>query len=185
MNTRISSLSNDTADPQTVRRGIRMDDIPRMNVVVRVGGRAPDFYLEDQHGKIFRISGVRGSRVLLAFFPQAWTEASAAQLKVLEAHAPFFEREHVVAVGISADPAIALRAWAEQIGIQNTPLLSDFWPHGQVARLYGVFRERDGIPDRAVVILDGGHRIVFAQRYDPAETPAIDELLDVLRRSNR
>jgi peroxiredoxin len=156
-----------------------------MNGIVRTGGRAPDFFLEDQHGKIFRISGVRGSRVLLAFVPQAWTETSEAQLKVLEAHAPFFKREHVVAVGISTDSALALKAWGEQIGIRDTPLLSDFWPHGQVARLYGVFREKEGIPERAVVILDGMRRIVYARRYDPIEEPAIDELLDVLRKSSR
>jgi len=162
-----------------------MNDIPRKNGMVREGGRAPDFYLEDQHGKIFRISGVRGSRVLLAFFPQAWTETSEAQLKVLEAHAPFFEREHVVAVGISPDPVPALQAWADQIGVRHTPLLSDFWPHGQVSRIYGVFRERDGVPERTVVILDATHRVVWARRYDPPEAPAIDEQLEVLRRSSR
>jgi peroxiredoxin len=154
--------------------------------MVRIGSRAPDFYLEDQYGKIFRISGVRGSRVLLAFFPQAWTdETSAVQLKVLEAYAPFFEREHVVAAGISTDPAPALKAWAEQIGVRHTPLLSDFWPHGQVSRLYGVFREREGIPERAVVILNAGHRVMYARRFDPPESPATDELLEALRRSSR
>lgn len=183
MRTCLSSL--DIADQQRMRRGIRMDDIPRMNGMVRAGGRAPDFYLEDQHGKIFRISGVRGSRVLLAFFPQAWTEASESQLKMLEAHATFFEREHVVAVGISTDPVPALQAWAERIGVRHTPLLSDFWPHGQVARHYGVFRDREGIPARAVVILDASHRVVYARQYDPPEAPAIDELLEVLRRSSR
>jgi len=162
-----------------------MDDLSSTKGTVRVGGRAPDFYLEDQYGTIFRKSGVRGSRVLLSFFPQAWTEPSAAQLKVLEGHAPFFEREHVVAAGISTDPAPALKAWADQIGIRTIPLLSDFWPHGQVSRLYGVFREKEGIPERAVVILDAGHRVVLARRYDPAEAPAIEDLLEVLRRSGR
>jgi len=61
---------------------------------------------------------------------------------------------NAVAVGISIDSVPCKKAWAESLGIKNTRLLADFWPHGGVAQIYGVFRDKDGFAERANILID-------------------------------
>ncbi len=69
-------------------------------------------------------------------------------------------------LGVSVDTPFALKAWAEQQGYQF-PLLSDFWPHGEVAKKYGVFNEQAGLALRGTFLIDTeGHRAV--RRGEPA-----------------
>ena len=88
-------------------------------------------------------------------------------------------------VGISMDSAFSHIAWQEkEIGKLDYPLLSDFYPHGAVARLYDVFREGaplPGISHRAVYVVDKQSKIVFAKIYELGEQPPNEEVLEVLR----
>ena len=63
-------------------------------------------------------------------------------MKVLEENYEKFESLNVVPVGISVDSVPAKKAWAEHMGLKKLRILSDFWPHGEVAKLYGIFREK-------------------------------------------
>jgi peroxiredoxin len=74
------------------------------------------------------------------------------------------------------------KAWAESLGIKNTRLLSDFWPHGKVARAYGLFRKDDGISERANVIIDEKGTVAFIKVYPIGKLPDIEEILDVLKK---
>ncbi|TKK87180.1 peroxiredoxin [Herbidospora galbida] len=112
------------------------------------GSVAPDFELTDQHGTPVRLSGLRGRKVLLVFFPFAFTGVCQGELHDLHG----FDDAAVLAV--SVDSMFAQRAWADREGWDVT-LLSDFWPHGQVARLYGVFDEVKGVASRGTFIIDG------------------------------
>jgi alkyl hydroperoxide reductase subunit AhpC len=88
-------------------------------------------------------------------------------------------------VGISNDPVPCHVAWQKKdIGMVNFPLCSDFYPHGDVARKYGILREGPpivGINERCVFIVDKGGRIAFSRVYPLDETPEIPELMEVLR----
>jgi glutaredoxin len=85
-------------------------------------------------------------------------------------------------LGISVDPTPTLTAWAEDLGGINYPLLSDFWPHGEVARRYGVFRKQEGNSERAIFIIDKRGIIRYIDIHDIDHQPDNDEVLDVLRR---
>jgi glutaredoxin len=85
-------------------------------------------------------------------------------------------------LGISVDPTPTLAAWAEDLGGINFPLLSDFWPHGHVARCYGVFRDEDGHSERAIFVIDKRGIIRYIDIHDIDHQPDNDEVLDVLRR---
>ena len=61
---------------------------------------------------------------------------------------------NTVAVGISVDSTYSKEAWAAAIGIKKTRLLADFWPHGEVAKMYGIFREKDSFSERANIVID-------------------------------
>ncbi len=114
-----------------------------------VGALAPDFELQDQHGTPVKLSGFRGRRVVLVFYPLAFTNVCNSELSALQ---DFAADAHILTV--SVDSVFTHRAWADQEGY-TFPLLSDFWPHGQVARAYGVFDEAKGLAQRGTFIIDG------------------------------
>ena len=145
------------------------------------GDVAPDFVLRDQNGKEFKLSDFRGKRVLLSFHPAAWTRVCSLQMQSLEANKDVFESLNTVAVGVSVDTIPSKRAWAKELGITSTRLLADFWPHGHVAKLYGIFREQDGISERANIILDEAGKVVFFKIYEISQLPDIQEVISFLR----
>ena len=123
-------------------------------MTVEVGQEAPDFQLKDQHGEQVRLSALRGStNVVLLFYPWAFSGICAGELCALRDSFPEVTRPDVAVLAVSTDSALVLRTWADR---ENFPfrLLSDFWPHGATARLYGVFDEERGVAIRGTFIID-------------------------------
>lgn len=149
---------------------------------MKVGEKAPDFVLKDQDGKEFRLSGFRGKKVLLSFHPLAWTSVCEKQMRALEENYEKFESLNVVPVGISVDPIPTKKAWAEDIGLKKLRILSDFWPHGEVAKLYGIFREKEGFSERANILVDEEGKMIFFKVYPIRELPDLDEIFEFLQR---
>ncbi len=119
-----------------------------------LGQPAPDFALRDQHGADVRLSSYRGRKaVVVMFYPFAFSRVCSGELCAVRDSLPTFESDGVQLLAVSCDPVYALRAFAEQDGLAF-PLLSDFWPHGEVARAYGVFNEQRGCSDRSSFIVD-------------------------------
>lgn len=147
----------------------------------KVGDRSLDFLLQDQNRKTFRLSDHLGKRVLLSFHPLAWTSVCAKQMRALEDNKKTFDSLGTMAVGISVDSVPCKKAWAESLGIVNTSLLSDFWPHGGVAQLYRILREKDGFSERANIIVDQKGCIAFIKIYDIKQLPDLNELTDLLK----
>ncbi|HEX7576081.1 MAG TPA: redoxin domain-containing protein, partial [Candidatus Methanoperedens sp.] len=100
---------------------------------IKINSTAKDFSLDDQDETEIRLSSFKGKKVLLSFHPLAWTKVCAEQMKDLEKNLARFEKLNTVALGMSVDTVPSKKAWATELGINNTKLLSDFWPHGEVA----------------------------------------------------
>ena len=98
--------------------------------------------LEDQNGKEFRLFDFRGKKILLSFHLLTWISVCKKQMKALEENYEKFESLNVVPVGISVDSVPAKKAWAEHMGLKKLRILSDFWPHGEVAKLYGILEKK-------------------------------------------
>jgi peroxiredoxin len=145
-----------------------------------VGNKAPDFTLDDHNEKSFTLSDCKGNKVLLSFHPLAWTSVCAKQMKSLEKNKKQFDKLCTIVVGVSVDTVPSKKAWAQSLGIKNTRLLSDFWPHGKIAQYYGIFRADDGISERANIIIDEDQNISFVKVYPIAQLPDIKEILSVL-----
>ena len=150
--------------------------------VIKVGDKAPDFALRDHHNKELRLSEFKGKNVLLSFHPLAWTKVCAKQMQSLEKNREVFDRLNTFALGMSVDTVPSKHAWAKELGIKETRLLSDFWPHGEVAKLYGIFRDEDGISERANIIIDEKLKVIFVKIYDVPQLPDIDEIIDFLKK---
>lgn len=146
-------------------------------MALQAGDEAPDFELRSHRGGTVKLSDFRGRRnVVLAFHPFAFTPVCANQMCGYEAGAPRLNRAETVVLGVSVDPQPAKTAWAASLGPISFDLLSDFYPHGEVARKYGVFRAADGFSERAVFVIDKGGRIAWSKVYDIPQQPDNDEL---------
>jgi peroxiredoxin len=149
-------------------------------VIVKIGDTAKDFTLRDQDDNKFHLASLKGKRVLLSFHPLAWTKVCAEQMMSLEKNKERFEKLNTVAVGISVDTVPSKKAWTKELGIKNTRLISDFWPHGKIADLYGIFREKEGTSERANIIIDEKGIVVFARVYPISQLPDIEEIIKFL-----
>lgn len=120
---------------------------------LEVGGSAPPFRLQSQHGEDVTLAQFRGKQnVVLLFFPFAFSRVCSGELAELrDRRGEFGDDAELLA--ISCDHTFSLRAFADHQHLEF-PLLSDFWPHGEVSRAYGVFNDRAGCPDRSTFVVD-------------------------------
>ncbi|MCK8432014.1 peroxiredoxin [Streptomyces sp. D2-8] len=123
-------------------------------MAIQVGEKAPDFELKDNHGRAVRLSDFRGRKnVVLLFYPFAFTGVCTGELCELRDHLPQFSDRDTQLLAVSNDSIHTLRVFAEQENLEY-PLLSDFWPHGNVSRAYGVFDEDKGCAVRGTFVID-------------------------------
>ena len=153
--------------------------------VIKVGEEAPDFTLKDHFENEITLSAFRGKNVLLSFHPLAWTAVCADQMRSLEENHPRFEELNTIALGMSVDSVPSKKAWAESLEIKSTSLVADFWPHGEVAKSLGIFREKNGFSERANIIIDEEGKVVFVKVYPIRELPDIKEVIEFLERKNK
>ena len=147
---------------------------------LKIGDDAPDFILSDQNRKEIKLADLKGRRVLLSFHPLAWTGVCAKQMQSLEANYDRFVKLHTIPLGISVDTIPSKKAWAEHLGIEKTSLISDFWPHGDLAKKLGIFLEEKGISGRVNIIIDENQKISSIKIYEIPELPDIEEILNFL-----
>jgi peroxiredoxin len=123
-------------------------------MAVGVGEQAPDFELKDQHGTAVRLSDFQGEKnVVLVFYPLAFSGVCTGELCALRDEFPEVTRDDVELLAVSVDSTFVLRTWSDQQHFGFT-MLADFWPHGGVAKLYGVFDENMGVAKRGTFIID-------------------------------
>ncbi|WP_229661035.1 redoxin domain-containing protein [Marmoricola endophyticus] len=116
---------------------------------LEVGDRVPEMVLEDQHRRSVDLRRLTEDRaVLVVFYPFAFSGICSGELTGLRDRLGELETDDCTLLTVSCDPVYTLRAAADRDGL-FFPLLSDFWPHGEVARRFGVFDESRGCADRS------------------------------------
>ena len=146
-----------------------------------VGTEAPDFTVKDQNNQDVTLSSFRGDRaVLLVFYPFAFSGTCTGELCAVRDNLADFQNDDVQILGISTDPPYALKAWSDSQGF-DFPLLSDFWPHGEVTRAYGVFDSTRGAPRRSSYILDKAGTVRWSVHNANPDGRDLDEHLKELR----
>ena len=122
-------------------------------MTLSVGEIAPDFELANQHGEPVKLSEKLSEKpVVLVFFPLAFSGICTGELCELRDNLSVFSDENIHLIAVSVDSKFTLKAWAEQEGYEFD-LLADFWPHGDVAKQYGVFIEETGFANRATFVI--------------------------------
>lgn len=150
---------------------------------------APDFELPALIGgvkKRLRLAERLGKqKLVLAFYPLNWEPVSTEQMIACQVEREKFVEHNAEIIGISVDSIMNTTAWEREIGPFDYPLCSDFWPHGEVSRKYGILREQEpfaGASERAVFIVGKTGRIEFSKIYPLNQIPDLQETLDVLYR---
>jgi len=145
-----------------------------------LGGPVPDFTLRDQFGQDVTLSSYRGRKaVVLFFYPYAFSGVCQGEMAGIRDRLAEFMTFDTEVLAISCDPTYSLRAFADQEGL-NFPLLSDFWPHGEVCRSFGVFDETKGCARRSSYVIDKDGQVRWAVHNAMPEGRDLDEHLKQL-----
>jgi peroxiredoxin len=142
---------------------------------VEIGQPAPEFTLTNQHGEQVSLSDYRGSKnVLVMFYPFAFTGTCTGELCTIRDRYTDFVNDDTVVLSISCDSPHTLKVFAAQEGLTH-PMLSDFWPHGEVSRAYGVFVEERGFSTRGSFVIDKDGIVRWAVVNGPGEARSADD----------
>jgi peroxiredoxin (alkyl hydroperoxide reductase subunit C) len=151
---------------------------------LRIGDPAPDFTLPSIGGQMVSLSSYRGKKnVVLSFVPAAFTPVCSEQWPGYNLARELIEARNAIVLGITVDNLPTLHAWCHEMGDVWFPVLSDFFPHGEVARTYGILRP-EGVSERAVFVVDTAGTIRYIDIHDINAKPDLETLvkeLDKLR----
>lgn len=150
-----------------------------------VGQFAPDFTLRNQYEEEVQLSEHRGRPVVLVFYPFAFSSVCTGEMCQLQDMLEEVQEADALLLAVSTDTTHVLRAFAHQESLEFD-LLSDFWPHGQVAHMYGVLDQEDGVPSRTTFLIDGDGLILDRFSSADLDTPrSIDLYRQALSRLTR
>jgi peroxiredoxin len=152
---------------------------------VKVGGKAPSFALKAVSGERVSLGQFRGKKnVVISFVPAAWTPVCSDQWPGYNIVKEMFDANDAILLGITVDNIPTLFSWTNQMGKLWFPVLSDFWPHGAVAKRYGVLRS-DGVAERALFVIDKKGVIRYIDVHDINQRPPLDLLMGELEKLKR
>jgi len=148
---------------------------------LQLGDPAPDFTLRDQFGQHVTLSEFRGKKaVAIFFYPFAFSGVCTGELSGIRDRLDEFLTFDTEILAISCDPIYSIRAFSDSDGL-NFPLLSDYWPHGEVTRAYDVFDDDRGCPRRSSFVLDREGTVRWTVHNEKSEARDLDEHLAQLR----
>jgi peroxiredoxin len=149
---------------------------------VKGGDPAPNFTLPSISGEKVSLSQFRGKKnVVLSFVPAAWTPVCSDQWPGYNIAKDLFNQYDAILLGITVDNIPTLFAWTNQMGQLWFPVLSDFWPHGAVAKRYGVLRS-NGVSERALFVIDKKGVIRYIDVHDINQRPPLENLMGTLEK---
>lgn len=152
---------------------------------VKVGDRAPDLTLPAVSGEKISLSQYLGKKnVVLSFVPAAWTPVCSDQWPGYNIVKHIFDKNDAILLGITVDNIPTLFAWTNQMGKLWFPVLSDFWPHGAVADMYGVLRS-DGVSERALFVIDKKGIVRYIDVHDINKRPRLEVLVEELEKREK
>jgi len=152
---------------------------------VKIGENAPDFTLPSLSGEKISLGQFKGKKnVVISFVPAAWTPVCSDQWPGYNLAKIIFDKNDAILLGITVDNIPTLYAWTNQMGDLWFKVLSDFWPHGKVAEMFGVLRS-DGVAERALFIIDKKGILRYAHVSDINKRPDLKDLATELEKLNK
>jgi peroxiredoxin (alkyl hydroperoxide reductase subunit C) len=149
---------------------------------LNVGEKVPDFTLPSVSREVISLNQFKGKKhVVISFVPAAWTPVCSDQWPGYNIVKEIFDQHNAILLGITVDNIPTLFAWTKQMGKLWFPVLSDFWPHGKVADMFGVLRS-DGVSERALFVIDKEGILRYAHVSDINIRPDLQDLVKELEK---
>lgn len=145
------------------------------------GSLAPDFTLHSTPDQEVSLQDFRGKPVVLVFYPADWSPVCGDQVALYNEMRSEFARHHAQVLGLSVDGVWSHAAFAKDRKL-HFPLLADFEPKGAVARLYGVYRPKEGCSERALFVIDAEGKIAWSYVSPIGVNPGADGIFDALEK---
>ena len=140
-----------------------------------IGDQAPDFSLANQFGETVTLSSFAGKKnVVVVFYPLSFSGVCTGELCEIRDNFAQFASADVELLAISVDSKYVQKRFAEQEGYKFS-VLADFWPHGQVAKDYGVFLEENGFANRGTFVINKSGELVAKFVTAPGQARSLDE----------
>jgi peroxiredoxin len=172
---RSEAFKNNIYDPGTLKP-------TDSTLKVKVGEKAPDFTLPSISGEKVSLNQFKGKKnVVISFVPAAWTPVCSDQWPGYNIVKDIFDANDAILLGITVDNIPTLYAWTNQMGKLWFPVLSDFWPHGKVAEMFGVLRS-EGVTERALFVIDKQGILRYAYVEDINKRPDLMLLVTELQK---
>ncbi len=145
------------------------------------GDKIQSFSLTTHTGSEFDYNSKTRSKLLLYFFPNAWSETSQEQILIMEKKYNSFLRFNVLPLCITTDTPASIKTWAKTISLRNIRLLSDFWPHGYLTNSFGILNRQRGCPERALILVDDNMVVQKKEVLDHATDFDVEEILSIIK----
>lgn len=155
-----------------------------MNNILAPGTKAPEFTLHVTADQKISLSDFQGKPLIIAFYPADWSPICSDQMVLFNEILPEFRKHKANLVGISVDGYWCHTAFAKDHHI-HFPLLSDFEPKGDVAKKYGVYKDKEGVCERALFLIDKSGKIAWSYLSPIGENPGADGVLEALEKLNQ
>lgn len=143
-------------------------------MAIFVGERVPEFSSKNQHGEEVSSESIAGKSALLVFFPFAFSGVCTGELCEIRDNFSDFNDLGVRVIGVSCDPSFSLAAWAQVEGYEFD-VVSDFWPHGEMSKKFGVFHEGIGAAERGSFLIDGDGVVRWTVKNELGQGRSIEE----------
>ncbi len=150
-----------------------------MSAILPAGTPAPDFTLHFTPDQTLSLSELRGRPVILAFYPADWSPVCGDQMGLYNELLPEFQKFHAELLGVSVDGVWCHEAFAKDRHY-HFPLMADFEPKGAVAKMYGAYRDQEGISQRALFVIDKNGVIAWSYLSPVAVNPGAEGILEAL-----
>lgn len=147
--------------------------------MLAIGTQAPDFELNSTPDQKLKLSELRGKKVIVVFYPADWSPVCTDQMTLYNETIKFFSKHNAQLLGISVDSKWSHLAFSQSRKL-HFPLLADFEPKGQVAKMYGVYDEKVGESQRALFVLDEKGIIRWNYLSPVGINPGADGILEAL-----
>ncbi|MBN2279068.1 MAG: redoxin domain-containing protein [Candidatus Marinimicrobia bacterium] len=149
-------------------------------IIWNEGDQIQPFQLTTHTGSIFEYNGEIKSKLMIYFFPNAWSETYQDQILHIENNANRFLRYNIIPLAITTETPASVKTWAKTLAIRNVRILSDFWPHGYLANSFGILNRQRGCPERTVLLIDDNMTVMMKKSLENALSFDVEEIFSFL-----
>ena len=148
------------------------------------GDKIHSFSLTTHTGSEFEYNAKIRAKLLLYFFPNAWSDTNKEHILILEKNYNRFLRFNILPLCITTDTPASIKTWAKTMSLRNIRLLSDFWPHGYLSNSFGILNRQRGCPERTVILINDDMTVHTKEILEHATDFDVNEILSIIKDMN-